>query len=210
MVMKNANVCILDYGSGNVQSVYNLFKTVTEHTVVSNKPEALQRATHLVLPGVGSFGAAMEKIKKNVPLDALSEEVHVKKKPFLGICVGMQVLADEGREFGLFKGLGWIPGVVDRLDSGSAPLPHIGWNNVKLGKASPLLADVKQDMDFYFVHSYVFRPSDASCVVATTQYGDEFCSIVGRGNIFGVQFHPEKSQKAGRLLLENFLRTKLS
>lgn len=199
-------VCILDFGSGNVGSVRNLLCTLAERVVVSRDPADLRAATHLVLPGVGAFGAAMEAIRTRLPLDVLKREVFAEKKPFLGICVGLQVLAEKGFEYGEHEGLGWIPGTVNRLDPGSLPLPHIGWNDIVARSASPLLSGFSAHPDFYFVHSYVFAPADPADVVATCTYGAEFPCILARGNVMGVQFHPEKSQKAGKLLLQNFLR----
>ena len=201
----NQKVCILDYGSGNVQSVCNMFLSLLKEVVVSNKPEDIVSASHLVLPGVGAFGAAMEKIKANIPLKVLEREVLEQKKPFLGICVGLQVLADKGFEFGEHLGLGWVKGTVDRIESGDLPLPHVGWNNIKKLKDSPLLSKFDDNQDFYFVHSYKFSEVDWDNAVASTEYGQQFTSVVAKGNIFGVQFHPEKSQKAGKILLNNFL-----
>jgi glutamine amidotransferase len=199
-------VCILDYGSGNVRSVYNLLATIVADVEITNAPGAIEGASHLILPGVGAFGASMTKIRNRIPIDVVEREVR-NGKPFLGICVGMQVLAEKGFEFGEHDGLGWIPGVVDKLESAPNPLPHIGWNSVDFkGSWSPLLESFDTHQDFYFVHSYVFRPRDAGAVVASTEYGETFCSILGRDNVFGVQFHPEKSQKAGRILVQNFLK----
>lgn len=198
-------VCILDFSSGNVGSVYNLFSSLTKHVVISNASKDLKAATHLVLPGVGAFGTAMEKIRKHIPLDVLEEEVLKKKKPFLGICVGMQVLADKGLEFGEHAGLGWIPGVVKRVQCGDLPLPHVGWNDIIITKSCPLLNGLDTIRDFYFVHSYAFSVQEANHVYAKAEYGELFDSVVNKDNIFGVQFHPEKSQKAGRRLVKNFL-----
>jgi len=203
--MSKKKVCILDYGSGNVQSVLNMFLTLTGGVVVSNRAEDVDSATHIVMPGVGAFGASMEKIKKMIPLEVLRREVFEKKKPFLGICVGMQVLADKGYEFGEYDGLGWIPGGVEKINAGDLPLPHIGWNNIVASQKTPLLDGLSASQDFYFVHSFVFREKDGADVVAKTEYGGKFNSVIARGNIFGVQFHPEKSQKAGAVLLKNFL-----
>lgn len=199
-------VCILDYGSGNVKSVFNLLNSINANVAVSNDVAAIRAATHLVLPGVGAFGASMRKVVERVPLDVLRHEVVDSGKPFLGICVGMQILADKGIEFGEHSGLGWIGGVVDRLDAQPHPLPHIGWNSIRIVRDSPLLRSFEPDPDFYFLHSYVVKPTHGTDVLAEAEYGQTFCAIVGRANIFGVQFHPEKSQKAGRLLFENFLR----
>lgn len=200
-----SNICILDYGSGNVRSVYNLFTTVTSDVVVSNDAAAIRRATHLVLPGVGAFGAAMQKIADRVPLDLLQHEVIARGKPFLGICVGMQVLAQKGFEFGEYDGLSWIDGHVDALQTNELPVPHIGWNSIEVARANQLLDGLGADPDFYFLHSFVMRPVDPSVVAASTVYGERFCCVIQRDNIFGVQFHPEKSQKAGSRLVRNFL-----
>lgn len=199
-------VCILDYGSGNVQSVYNMLSTIESNVVISNNPDDIVSATHIILPGVGAFGAAMEKIKNTIPMGVLKTEVFEKKKPFLGICVGLQVLADRGFEFGEHYGLGWISGTVEKIETGSLPLPHIGWNSIKIVNHSPLLDHFDNNQDFYFVHSFAFKEKNATNIVATTEYGQEFNSIISKDNIYGVQFHPEKSQKAGKVLLENFLK----
>lgn len=200
-----SSVCILDYGSGNVKSVFNLVSAIAPDTVISNDAEQITRATHVILPGVGAFGAAMRKINERLPLDLLARVVLEQKKPFLGICVGMQVLATRGLEFGDFAGLGWIEGVTERLNPGELPLPHIGWNNTEATRPSPLLDGMGDSPDFYFVHSYAMRPKDPSRILATTQYGDTFCSAVQFENVYGVQFHPEKSQRTGARLIRNFL-----
>jgi glutamine amidotransferase len=197
-------VCVLDYGSGNVKSVFNLFSGLGE-TVVSNDPAVLAEATHIILPGVGSFGAAMRRIRERIPMESLEEQVFGAKKPFLGVCVGMQVLADEGHEFGRFDGLGWIPGIVDRLNTAGLPLPHIGWNDLQIRSHHPLLDGLGEAPDFYYVHSYAFKPADQETVLATTEFGTQFTAAIRRDNVMGVQFHPEKSQRAGMRLARNFL-----
>lgn len=199
------SVCILNYGAGNVKSVYNLFESIVKSVIVSNDPKEILQASHLVLPGVGAFGSAMRKIRESIPLAELEEAVLSKKRPFLGICVGMQVLAESGMEFGEHRGLGWIPGTVEKLTALGAPLPHIGWNNISPKRQSPLLIDLGPEPDFYFVHSFVFHATDPGNVLATSEYGEEFCSVIQSDNIYGVQFHPEKSQKAGIQLVNNFL-----
>ena len=199
------NVCILDYGSGNVKSVANLLAFLKVEHIVSNDPARIAAASHLILPGVGAFGAAMQSIRERIPLPELEQAVFGERKPFLGICVGMQVLAETGEEFGSHRGLGWIGGRVRRFQTSELPVPHIGWNDVQRCAALPLLGE-HEKIDFYFVHSYVFEPSDAGDVAATTVYGETFPSIIRRDNVLGVQFHPEKSQKAGMLLLTNFLQ----
>jgi glutamine amidotransferase len=198
-------VCIIDYGSGNTRSVFNIFQAIHGDVKVSSAPEDIEGATHIVLPGVGAFGAAMEKIKALPSFSILEENVLGKKKPFLGICVGMQVLAEKGFEHGEHDGLGWISGSVKKLDSKGLYLPHVGWNNLVSARDNALLNDISQDMDFYYVHSYCFETSDPADSAATCEYGSVFTSVVSRDNIYGVQFHPEKSQKAGKKLLMNFL-----
>ena len=202
----SARVTILDYGSGNVRSVYNLFRFVGADVTVQNSPEAMKRASHLVLPGVGAFGVAMRRLAERVSLEVLDDEVKSHGKPFLGICVGMQLLANRGEEFGEHEGLGWIPGRVTKLDSGDQPLPHIGWNDLQPVQQHVLFTDFPEKLDFYFVHSFVFRSQSDRAILATTSYGETFTSAVAVDNVLGVQFHPEKSQKVGQLLVRNFLR----
>ena len=146
--MKNAKVCILDYGSGNVASVYNLINRLDYDIKVSNKPEDIKKSSHLILPGVGAFGASVEKIKSNISIELLNDEVKVNKKPFLGICVGMQVLAEKGLEFGVHKGLGWIEGTVEKLSE--KVLPHVGWNNIEIKKNSPIFKNIKSSIGGVF------------------------------------------------------------
>lgn len=202
--MNNKFACILDYGSGNVRSVFNIFNRLLDGVVISNKQEDIKKSTHLILPGVGAFGASMEKIQKQIPLKIVEECVFADKKPFLGICVGMQLLADIGYEFGEHKGLGWISGNVRKLEADQLPLPHIGWNDIKVLKSSPIAEGLNQN-DFYFVHSFVFEAKDKENIIGVANYGEQFVAIINKDNIYGVQFHPEKSQKSGMRLLNNFL-----
>ena len=202
--MKNAKVCVLDYGSGNVASVYNLINRLGYDIKVSNKVEDIKKSSHLILPGVGAFGSSVEKIKNNISIELLSDEVKVKKKPFLGICVGMQVLAEKGLEFGSHEGLGWIEGTVEKINA--KVLPHVGWNNIEIKKNSPIFSNIKNASDFYFVNSYAFKVKDNNFIIAETTYENKFCSAVQKENIFGVQFHPEKSQKVGQDIIDNFLK----
>ncbi len=197
-------VCILDYGSGNVKSVYNLFAALADKVVISNEPADIEAATHLVLPGVGAFAAAMRRIRERLPLDVLERVVLKQGKPFLGICVGMQVLAERGLEFGETPGLGWIGGCVRQLRPGELPLPHIGWNDIAV-KPDPLLAGLGPAPDFYYLHSYVFDAANPDEVLATTEYGEQVTGVIRHNNVYGVQFHPEKSQRAGMRLAKNFL-----
>jgi len=200
-----SSICILDYGSGNVKSVFNLFSGLSQRVVISNDPVEIEKATHIILPGVGSFGAAMRKIQEKLPIGDLKRAVIDKKTPFLGICVGMQVLATSGMEFGEYPGLGWVEGVVKKIDTADLPTLHIGWNGVRSKRASPLLQGLEDNPDFYFVHSYAARLVNEHHTVATTNYGSDFCSVLQHDNIYGVQFHPEKSQRAGIKLAKNFL-----
>mgnify|MGYP001161348344 FL=1 len=203
--MLKKKVCILDYGSGNTNSVKNIITYLKYDVIVSNQEVDILKCTHLLLPGVGAFGASMDRIKNRIPLKILESEVIKYEKPFLGICVGMHILADVGFEFGKKGGLGWISGKVEKLDSNGLPLPHVGWNDVRAKKESELVTGLNKNNDFYFVNSYAFKADNSENVVAETEYGSWFTSIIQKDNIFGVQFHPEKSQKAGQLLLKNFL-----
>ncbi len=203
--MDKKSICILDYGSGNVNSVNNLITFLNYKCIISNKDEDIINSSHLILPGVGSFGSSIKKIRENIPLDLLEDQVLKKGKPFIGICVGMQILANIGYEHGEFSGLGWIEGSVKKLNSRNLPLPHIGWNHIDIIKNSYLFKDLDEINDFYFVHSYFFDVKDESNIIATTSYANKFPVIIQKNNIFGIQFHPEKSQKAGIILLKNFI-----
>lgn len=206
MNKQGTKICIVDYGSGNVRSVYNIFRSIHGDVQVSNDPDDLDAATHIVLPGVGAFGASMDKVKALPSFKALEENILLKKKPYLGICVGMQILADEGLEHGRNKGLGWIRGTVKRIEAPDLHLPHVGWNDFTWCRAgNPLLKGIAAGMDFYYVHSYQFETVEKADRAATCTYGTEFAAVVNKENIYGVQFHPEKSQKAGRKLIENFV-----
>ena len=194
----------MDYGSGNVRSVYNLVSFLGFDVIVSNERDEIQSATHIILPGVGSFGAAMKKITTQLPMKVLENEIINNKKLFLGICVGMQVLAEKGYEHGDHDGLGWISGMVKKLQVENLPLPHIGWNDIIIQQDSDLFTDLGDIKDFYFVHSYAITTDD-SYVLTKTNYERDFCSSIQKENIYGVQFHPEKSQQAGQKLIQNFL-----
>tara|TARA_Y100000996_G_scaffold392385_1_gene355109 strand:- start:358 stop:978 length:621 start_codon:yes stop_codon:yes gene_type:complete len=204
--MNNKKICILDYGSGNVKSVENLIKFLGIDVKISNKPEDISDSTHLIMPGVGSYRGAMEKINKNVPLEFLSNEVLNNNKPFMGICVGMQILSEVGFEDEKCLGLGWVDGEVKKLDANRLSLPHIGWNNCEIIKNDEIFNNLEDINDFYFLHSYVFNVKNSSYILAETIYGSKFCSVLKKNNIYGIQFHPEKSQKAGMLLLKNFIQ----
>jgi len=193
---------IVDYGMGNLQSVKNACGFLGFPTVVARDEKSLREASHLILPGVGAFRQGMENLNERELVGLLRDLVLQKKKPLLGICLGMQLLAESGTEGGECEGLGFIRGRVARLAGNGLRVPHIGWNEALVRKAN---AFIKKQADFYFVHSYhfdVFEPGD---VIAETEYGETFVSAVGRENIFGAQFHPEKSHGAGLELLRNFL-----
>lgn len=201
-----SKVCILDYGSGNVKSVFNAINRYAD-CVISNEVSEIKNASHLILPGVGSFKDSMDRIIATLPIDEIRESL-AKEKPFLGICVGMQVLASIGIEFVEANGLDFVAGTVSKLNSKELPLPHVGWNNLEVIKQNSLTKNIDEQDDFYFTHSYGFTEISTDFVLATTEYGGVFPSIISKGNMFGVQFHPEKSQKSGAKILENFLECK--
>ena len=203
--MNNKSICLLDYGSGNVKSVYNILYYLGYDVKISNDSRDIIERTHIILPGVGAFGTSMNKIMDKIPFDVLENEVINKGKPFLGICVGMQVLADKGFEFGEYRGFGWISGEVKKINTEDLPSIHIGWNDLIIKKDSSLLKGLDTIKDFYFVHSYVFDAECQDSIVAQTNYGNNFPSVISKDNIYGVQFHPEKSQKAGQLIFKNFM-----
>ena len=195
-------ICILDYGSGNVGSVKNILEFLKFDFIISNSIQSIKDSSHIILPGVGAFGKSMEKIKKKIPLDVLEDEIINKKKPFLGICVGMQVLFNSSEEFGNFEGLGWLKGKVKKIKA--KILPHVGWNEIEITKENALLRNLENNKDFYFVNSFHSIPDDKNIIISETKYEEKFCSAIQKDNIFGVQFHPEKSQLAGQIILKNF------
>jgi glutamine amidotransferase len=207
-------VALVDYGSGNLRSAEKaLARAAGDHNTghmitVTSDPDVVAKAERIVLPGVGAFADCMRGLSALTGMrKALEESVLKRGTPFLGICVGMQLLADVGREFGDHPGLGWIPGDVVRLAplDASLKIPHMGWNEVSVLHNHPVLAGLQAGDHAYFVHSFVLRPGSPSHLLATTDYGGPITAAVGRGNILGVQFHPEKSQAAGLALLHNFL-----
>ena len=199
---------IVSYGMGNIQSVCNAFDYLGHDLLVADGPDDLGRCDHLVLPGVGSFPAAMERLSANGFVDALEEQVRDREKPLLGICLGMQLLADTGTEFRECAGLGWIPGRVEMIEREPPDLrlPQMGWNELEIANAEPLFAGVEGDTSCYFVHSFHLCPREPADVAATVDYGGPVTAAVARGNVFGVQFHPEKSQKVGLQILDNFAK----
>jgi len=196
------SVCILDYKTGNVQSLINIFNKLMIPYKYSNNKSDIINSTHLVLPGVGSFGVAYKNALKFLPMKTIYYEVFNKFKPILGICVGMQIMATYGEEGEGCKGLDWIKGKVVKINT-NLSLPHVGWNQLIKNKKSSLAKEI-DDKDFYFLNSYYLNIKNKKQVVAYTKYGIKFPSIIQNKNICGVQFHPEKSQKNGSRLLKNF------
>jgi len=201
-------IAIVDYGMGNLQSVANILEYVKQQCVITNKKEEIEAAEKIILPGVGAFGKAMENLKKLDLMGVLTQEVMEKEKPFLGICLGMQLIADKGYEMGEFDGLGWVKGEVRKmeLNDESLCLPHIGWNEVEVQKPSVLYGNDLTARVCYFVHSYNFVCADKNDISGLTDYGGKFVASIEKKNILATQFHPEKSQKDGLRLLENFIK----
>jgi glutamine amidotransferase len=205
---------IIDYGSGNLRSAAKALERAAHESGfagdvrVTAMPGDVAGASHIVLPGVGAFADCMNGLRA-LPgmVEALTQAVRHEGKPFLGICVGMQLLASRGLEHGVHEGLGWLPGDVKKLEPNDRTLkvPHMGWNELVVKQAHPLFAGIETGDHAYFVHSYHFAPADPDVVGLTTEYGGTLAAAVVRGNIAGTQFHPEKSQEAGLRLIANFL-----
>ena len=207
--METPDVVVVDCGSGNVASVANLCRFIGVPAITTDDPQVVSKAGVVVLPGVGAFDTVARRLREKGLVSALDDAVLERKVPFLGICVGMQILG-AGSDEGVESGLNWIGGRCVRFqegDLGDRRIPHIGWNGVKVRHPSGLIPPDMPNSRFYFVHSYHLVCSDDSVIVATTQYGIEFVSIVRHGNICGVQFHPEKSHKFGAGLLREFLKS---
>ncbi len=200
-------ISILDYGLGNVLAFQNAFKRLGIPVSVARAPADLAGATKLVLPGVGAFDQAMSLFERSGLRGAAESMVRERGMPVIGICVGMQMLAD-GSDEGALPGLGWVPGRVRRLDVSALEhatrLPHMGWNDVAVQRPSPLFKRLEVDARFYFLHSYYFAPESEQATLAVTDYGGEFACAVASANVCGVQFHPEKSHHYGSQLLQNF------
>ena len=205
------NVTIVDYQSGNVSSVINSFKQVAKDKInleVSSDLNKIKLSDKLILPGQGSFKSCVDSLKSIKGLvETLKDFVFKDKKPLLGICVGLQMFGDVGYEESETKGLGWIPGKVTKIDNkdGKFKLPHIGWNEIEIIKESKILKNIKNKSHMYFVHSYEFVPEDKSVVSATTEYASKIACSIEKDNLFGTQFHPEKSDKTGLKVIENFI-----
>ena len=205
------NVTIVDYNSGNISSVVNSFKEVAKNKIdidVTSDIKKIRSSDKLVLPGQGSFKSCVDALNAiNGLSETLNEFVINDKKPLLGICVGLQMFADVGYEETETKGLGWIPGKVSKIDnqSGKFKLPHIGWNQINIVKDSKIYKDIENNSHMYFVHSYEFLPNDKNVISATTDYSSNIVCSVEKENIFGTQFHPEKSEKIGLRMIKNFI-----
>ena len=204
-------VAIVDYNSGNISSVINSFREVAKDKAkieVTSDLKKIESSDKVVLPGQGSFKSCIDALNKiNGLADILNDFAINKKKPLLGICVGLQMFADIGYEETETKGLGWISGKVSKIDNknGKFKLPHIGWNQINIVKESKILKDIEKNSHMYFVHSYEFIPEDKNVISATTDYSSNIVCSVEKENIFGTQFHPEKSDKIGLKIIKNFV-----
>ena len=205
-------ITIVDYKSGNISSVINSFKEVAKDRVnleVTSDINKIQSSDKIVLPGQGSFKSCVDALKKiNGLVDILNEFAISKKKPLLGICVGLQMFADIGYEEIETKGLGWISGKVSKINNqnGKYKLPHIGWNQINIIKKSKIFMDIENNSHMYFVHSFEFIPKDKNVILATVDYSSNIVCAVEKENIFGTQFHPEKSDKIGLRIIDNFIK----
>lgn len=200
-------IAIVNYGSGNIQAICNIYGRLGVPFVVASTPSEVRAGEKIVLPGVGAFDQAMSELERSGLRAALDERVLNDRRPILGICVGMQLLAQSSEE-GVMPGLGWIAGRVRKFDrtrfAGASRLPHMGWNTVTPTRENGLLRGIDLSRGFYFLHSYYFSCDDPADELARTDYGGEYACAVNRGNVYGVQFHPEKSHQAGIQLLKNF------
>lgn len=198
-------ICIVDYGMGNLGSMLNMFKRIGVKATIASDPEVIQRAAKLVLPGVGAFDAAMASINALPGLrEVLDQKALIERVPILGVCLGMQLFTRSSEE-GSLPGFGWIPGLTVRFPKQEGlKVPHMGWNVALPNTPSPLTAQVGEAPRYYFVHSYCVHVDDAAHSLMRTNYGIEFDSAIGRDNILGVQFHPEKSHRYGMQILKNF------
>jgi imidazole glycerol-phosphate synthase subunit HisH len=200
-------IVIIDYGMGNVQSVKNAIEKLGFEATVSRQKKDIAKAEKLILPGVGAFKDGMENLRRFGLIETLQNEVVARKKPILGICLGMQLLANNSEEGGMNKGLGWIDSSVKRLksESNNIKIPHIGWNNIKIMRKDRIFKNMPDNSDYYFVHSYHLVPASKEIITSMCIYGQEFVSSINKDNIYATQFHPEKSQDLGLKILENFI-----
>ncbi|HET9963274.1 MAG TPA: imidazole glycerol phosphate synthase subunit HisH [Nitrospiraceae bacterium] len=207
-------IAIIDYGMGNLRSVHNAFKSIGHEALVTRDPKLIAQADHVVLPGVGAFGDCMANLTGYDLIDPICRAI-AAGKPFLGICLGLQVLFTESEEFGIHKGLDIVPGRVRRFpidrdsagmaaSSGMLKIPHMGWNSIDIVRSAPLFNGVASGSHCYFVHSYFVEPKDPGVVASVTDYGGQFVSAIWRDNVVACQFHPEKSQTIGLQVIKNF------
>ena len=200
-------IAIIDYGMGNLRSVFNAFQVLGIEASIADGPAGLREASGVVLPGVGAFGDGMRNLRERGFIEELERQVVAGGKPFLGLCLGLQLLGTRGFEHGENAGLGWIPGVVDRLVVPDVlRVPHIGWNDTRFVKPDALFTGLGAAAAFYFVHSFVLVPEDPAVVTGVCDYGVDFVASVRRDNICATQFHPEKSHKAGLAVLRNWAK----
>lgn len=200
---------VIDYGMGNIASVVNAFNAIGERVKIIKTPQELDLVESIVLPGVGSFGDGIKNLRNNNMADHLYDHVLIKNKKFLGICLGMQLIAEKGYEYGEHIGLGWIQGEVKKIAVPEGQLlriPHVGWNNVHIINGKGLYNDLPGEKDFYFVHSFAFVTKDPSLVSGTVTYGASIVASIEISNISATQFHPEKSHQSGLLVLRNWCK----
>ena len=203
-------IAIIDYGAGNLQSVFNAIKTIGYDPIVTGDHKQVQKADVIITPGVGSFSDCFDSLKRINMVEVLNEMVMTKKKPFLGICIGLQLLAKKSYEFGEHEGFGWINGKVIKIDETKAlRVPHMGWNSVDILKQDGLFSNFEGSPSFYFVHSYFLEleTEEKDIISSTCLHGDLITASIQKENIFAVQFHPEKSQENGLRMLSNFFKT---
>jgi imidazole glycerol-phosphate synthase subunit HisH len=206
--MSRRVLAVVDYGAGNLRSVVNALESLGTHPAIVSDPAQLASAHAIVLPGVGAFGDGMRVLKERGLVEALDAEVRGKGKPYLGVCLGMQFLADVSEERGRHEGFGWIPGAVVKLNPAdrACKVPHMGWNALRVVREDPLFEELAGSPTFYFVHGYRFAPRDPDAATSLCWHGEDIVASVRAGHIFGVQFHPEKSQQNGVRLLSNFVK----
>jgi len=197
-------IAIIDYGMGNLSSVFKALKKLGAEVEITDKVSEIRKAGSVILPGVGNFGDGMKNLKESGMVDVVRESIS-SGKPFLGICLGMQLLMENSEEAAGVGGLGIFKGKVVRFKKSSLKVPHMGWNDITMKIKNPNLKGIKDGTFFYFVHSYYVKPEDSEISVATCNYGVEFAACLGKGNVFATQFHPEKSQDAGLQILKNWI-----
>lgn len=204
--MSGKKIVIIDYGMGNIQSIQNALEFLGYKSILSHKKEDFDTADAFILPGVGAFTQAMKNMQKYNLIEIMQDNVLKKKKPILGICLGMQLLAKYSNEMGFCEGLGWIDASIEKIiTKNNLQVPHVGWNSIEIYKETPLFKNISADTHFYFDHSFYMLCNEKDIQSSVTLYGNLLTASVQKGNIFATQFHPEKSQVAGLRLLRNFL-----